>query len=503
VYVEGAQGARTIGIKYPARARAGRAGLFVAVLFVAGHVPAAILVRQVGQFATLHALLVFAFGLAIAVFGRKPMQVGYVAAYITGAEVLWRMSDAQLPWEFGKYAIVVLFVVALARVPRLRLPAPPLIYLALLLPATLLTLTNLSAQESRQQISFNLSGPLALAACAAFFAHVKLSRAELYRLFLMLLAPVVGIASVTLFGVVTAASLSFGTGANSSASGGFGPNQVSAALGLGALVAFWFVMDAKADWRARGLAFATMLLMIAQSALTFSRGGLYDAAGAILLAALFLLRSPRARMTLVAFVALLSVATYFFVMPHLDAVTGGALFERFQDTSLTGRDVLIQADLGIWLKNPVWGVGPGRSALMHLALFRDSASHTEFSRMLAEHGALGLASMLLLCAMALRNISRARGATSRAVAASLAGWGFLFMLNVAMRTVAPSFLIGLTFARLLAEDEAGDAQQARARGVWTYAAVDSVRAPAPRPDATRRGVRGLFTRSSVDGAAKK
>jgi hypothetical protein len=500
VYVEGAQGAQAIGIKYPSRARTRRAGLFLAVLFVAAHVPAALAMRQVGQLATLHALVVFAFGFAVAVFGRKPMQVGYVAAYITGAEVLWRMSDAQVPWEFGKYSIVILFVAALARVPRLRLPALPLLYFALLLPATLLTLTNLSAEESRQQISFNLSGPLALAACATFFAHVKLSRAELYRVFLMLLSPVVGIACVTLFGVVTAANLSFSGEANSVASGGFGPNQVSAALGLGALVAFWFVMDAKADWRARTFAFAAMLLMIVQSALTFSRGGLYDAGGAIVLAALFLLRSPRARATLIAFVALLSFATYFLILPHLDAVTGGALFERFQDTSLTGRDVLIQADLGIWMKNPVWGVGPGRSALMHLALFRDSASHTEFSRMLAEHGALGLASMLLLCALALRNISRARGATSKAIVASLVGWGFLFMLNVAMRTVAPSFLIGLSFACLLMQDDAGDAQS-RTRGVWTYATVDQAQAPSTRPATTGRvaSVRKFFRRSSSDG----
>ena len=492
MYVEGAQRAQTIGTRHTTRAR--RAGLFAAALFVAAHVPAALAMRQVGQLATVHALAVFAFGLGLALFGRKPMQVGYVAAYITGAEVLWRMSDAQVPWEFGKYATVVLFVAALARVPRLRLPGLPLAYFALLLPATLLTLANLPAVEARQQISFNLSGPLALAACAAFFAHVRLSREQLYRVLLMLLAPVVGIACVTLFGVMTAANLSFGTEANSAASGGFGPNQVSAALGLGALVAFWFVMDAKADWRARAAAFAAMIFLIVQSALTFSRGGLYNAGGAIAVAALFLLRSRRARATLVVFVALLSVVSYFFVFPRLDAATGGALFERFQDTSLTGRDVLIQADLGIWLDNPAWGVGPGRSALMHLALFRDSASHTEFSRMLAEHGAPGLVSIILLAAMALGNVSRARGATGKALAASLVCWSFLFMLNVAMRTVAPSFLIGLTFARLLAEDDAGGAPDG-GRGVWTYAAVAQAQAPSPRTAAARgKGARRFFRR---------
>lgn len=448
-----AEGTRTIGIRYATRAGARRAGLPAAVLFVAAHAALALVMRQVGQLATLHALAVFAAGMGVALFGRRPMQVAYFAAYAAGAEVLWRMCDAQVPWEFGKYATVMLLVAALVRVPRLRLPALPLAYLALLLPSALLTLVNLSAEEARQQLSFNLSGPLALAACAVFFAHARLDRGQFQKLFLMLLAPTAGVASVALFGAVTAANLSFAGEANSATSGGFGPNQVSAALGLGALVAFWLLMSSRPDWRARSLAFGALVLFLAQAALTFSRGGLYAAGGAGALAALFLLRSRRARLTLLALALLLSAAAYFVVLPRLDALTGGALAERFQDTSLTGRDVLIQADLDIWLKNPVWGVGPGRSALMHLSLFRDSASHTEFSRMLAEHGALGLASMLLLFLMAARNVRRARGAWPRALAASLVGWSFLFMSAVAMRLVAPSFLIGLTFARLLTDED--------------------------------------------------
>ncbi|MFL6227693.1 MAG: O-antigen ligase family protein [Pyrinomonadaceae bacterium] len=480
MYSESAHGARTINVAaIPARGRARSAGLAAALLLIAAHAPLAIVMRHSPPVATAHALLVFVFGMGVALFGRKPMHVAYVAAYIIGAEVLWRMSDARVPWEFGKYATVALFAAALVRLPRLKPPALPVIYFALLLPATLLTFMNLSAEDARQQISFNLSGPLALAACAVFFAHVKLARAQLTRLFLSLLAPVFGVACVALFGMATAANLSFGDAANSASSGGFGPNQVSAALGLGFLIAFWLAMDDRLGWRARVASFAVMLFLVVQCALTFSRGGLYAAGGAILLAALFLMRTRRARLTLVAIVVPLLFVSFFFVLPHLDAMTGGAFTERYQDTSLTGRDVLIQADLIIWLKNPVWGVGPGRSALMHLSLFRDSASHTEFSRMLAEHAALGLASMLLLFATAVRNVRRARGATAKGMASSFVVWGFLFMASVAMRMAAPSFLIGLTFARLLAEDNAPGAQ-ARGRATWSYALVSDAGRDAAR-----------------------
>jgi hypothetical protein len=196
-----------------------------------------------------------------------------------------------------------------------------------------------------------------------------------------------------------------------------------------------------------------MVLLLAQSALTYSRGGLYNAVGAVVLAVLLLLRNSRARITLLAVAIPLFVVGHFLVFPWIDSLTNGTLFERFQDTSLTGRDMLIQADLQTWMKNLAWGAGPGRSALMYVALFRDSASHTEFSRMLAEHGMLGLASLVALVVMVLRNITGARSTVSKAVYASLVGWSFSFMLNVAMRMVAPSLLLGLTCAYFINEEE--------------------------------------------------
>lgn len=426
-------------------------GVFAASLFVAAHVPLALLMREFNQVATLHALLAFAIGLSWALFGRKAMQVGYIGAYITGAEVLWRMSDAQIPWEFGKYAMVIIFLAALLRVPDLRMPGQPFLYFLLLLPSAALT-AYLAPEEARNQISFNLSGPLALMMSAWFFSHVKLSTEQLYKLFLALLGPVVGIAGVTFFAIVTAANLNFGTEANSVASGGFGPNQVSAVLGLGALLSFWYVLNEKLSWCVRVLMFGGMILLAAQSALTFSRGGLYNVGGAVILAALFLARDARSRLKIILIAALLIVAGSLFVMPQLDKFTSGTLLERFQDTSLTGRDLIIQADLQIWQENPLWGVGAGQSASLHKMLFRDSAAHTEFSRLLAEHGSLGLAALLLMVVMGVKNLTRAPTAKGKALAASMVGWSFLFMFTVAMRLVAPSFLFGLTFAKLFAEE---------------------------------------------------
>ncbi|HEX8776466.1 MAG TPA: O-antigen ligase family protein [Pyrinomonadaceae bacterium] len=435
--------------------RVRRAGWLVALAFVAVHIPLALLMRHFSPLATVHALSVLAAGLLLAVLGRRPMQAGYIGAYVVGCEVLWRMSGAVIPWEFGKYAIVVIFVVALLRAPRLRFPRLPFVYFALLLPSVALTFTQLSLRDAQQQISFNLSGPLALAVAAWFFFHLKLDGAQLTKMFVALLGPLTGIAFVTLYGTLTAANLQFGGEANDATSGGFGPNQVSAMLGLGALVAFWFLSDEKLRLQQRFLMFGLLLFFSVQSALTFSRGGLYNAAGACLLAAFYLARDARARVRLLIIVALTAALGYYLIVPALDAFTGGTLLERFQDTSLTGRDLLIRADLQIWLEHPLIGVGPGVSALLHQSFFREAAAHTEYTRLLAEHGAPGLAAMLVLAVMLMANLRQARTRKGKVLLLLLGGWSLLFMSNVAMRLVAPSFMIGLTFASLLPEEWPG------------------------------------------------
>jgi O-antigen ligase len=444
---------QVMGAVYAKRTRSRRDGWLLALAFIAVHVPLALLMRQFSPVATAHALAVLVAGLGCALVGRKPMQVAYVGAYMIGAEVLWRMCDATIPWEFGKYATALVFVAALLRVPRLKAPGLPLAYFLLLLPSAALTFAKLPPAEAQQQISFNLSGPFALLVCAWFFSHVRLSGSQLKQMFVALLAPLVGIAGVTLYSTLTAANLSFRGEANDVTSGGFGPNQVSAALGLGALLAFWYVLDERVNLRQKIFMFGLMLALAVQSAMTFSRGGLYNAVGGMALAAIYLARDARARLRLLLIAALLLLVGYYLIIPGLDAFTGGTLTERFQDTSLTGRDVLIRADLEIWMRNPLVGVGPGVSALLHEAYFREAAAHTEYSRLLAEHGVLGLAAMLLLGILVVLNLKRARTRGGKAVVVMLAGWSFLFMSNVAMRLAAPSLLIGLTCAVLLPDEQ--------------------------------------------------
>lgn len=401
----------------------------------------------------VHSYATAAIGLLIAARGGRLDHVAYVAAYIAGSEVLWRMNDAGFFWEGGKYAISGVFLVAMARnglMPRVL----PVLYFLLLIPSAFLTAADGGFWTVRGMISSTLSGPFALMVCACFFSRVKLTPEHLQRFFLTFMVAAVGLGALTLYSTLSSEMLVFGTESNETTSGGFGPNQVSSMLGLGALFGFLLLIKTRASFSLKAVALVATVFLAAQSAMTFSRGGLYNAAFGILLAAPFLLGGAHTRRRFVISAALIALLGVTVVVPQLASFTGGAVLDRFADTDTTRRWELIVVDFQIFLDNPALGVGPGRSKEAHGEyLERGYSTHTEFSRLAAEHGVFGIVALLLLLVMGAVNLLRGRNARSRAMVAAMFGWSFVYMTNAAMRLVAPSLAIGLSFATLLAEGE--------------------------------------------------
>jgi O-antigen ligase len=342
--------------------------------------------------------------------------------------------------------MAAVFIAAMVRARRLNGPAAPLFYFVLLLPSCFLTVTKTDWHWARSEISFNLSGPFALMVAAWLFSHLRLTWEQVQRIIAAFMGPAVGIAAIALFGIATSTDLDFGTESNYASSGGFGPNQVASMMGLGSLLCLLTVVNDRSSLLLRTAFFGLMLVMLAESALTFSRGGLYDAGAGAIVATLFWLGDRRSRARIGLLAALLLFLAVYILIPRLDAFTGGALVNRFGDTDLTGRDLLIVNELQAWRENPLFGLGPGESKVIHTRNFRAVAAHAEFTRMLAEHGTLGLISLILLLATACRHFRRARLVREKAVVASLVCWTFLFMNAYAMRLAAPAFIFGLTAA---------------------------------------------------------
>lgn len=397
------------------------------------------------QLATLHALAILATGLVWAAQGRLD-RVAYVAAYILGAEVLWRMADADVNWEFGKYAIGFVFVVSILAA-RLKLLFVPTLYFALLIPAIALAVVNGTPGEVQSDVSFNLSGPFLLMVSVCFFAQLRLTRQQLLHLCLVAICPLAGIAVNTLFHTFSGPKIEFTSQSNMAITGDISPNQVSAVLGLGALFVLLIMMHERARGM-RPLLLAVMLMFIAQSIMTFSRGGIYLAGAAAVTIVIYMLPNPRAWPGLLVTGLVAGLLLVAVVFPWLNQFSDGALETRFSDTSSTGRYEILMADLEIWKRNPVLGVGTGQAKSLRAEFFKTHSAHTEYSRLLAEHGLFGLAAGCLIFGMGGYAMLRWRQASDWPVGAAMMIWSLLVLSIYGMRLAAPSFLFGLAFVHL-------------------------------------------------------
>jgi O-antigen ligase len=420
------------------------------LLFLSAHIPLALAMEYSPWLSTAHAALVLLIGLRAALLGRAS-QVIYTVAYVAAAEVLWRMSRAYVFWEFAKYAIILIVFVAILTdwrrdktAPRLR-TIRPLLLLVAVLPAIALTILEVGPVEARDPISFNLSGHLAIVALAFYLWGRVVDRPTAIRMFLAIMAPVTGIAFLAVYYIVRGLdTLTFFDASNWITSGSFGPNQVSNILGFGALAgALLFILMTRARG-ARAFVALLTLIMLVQGLLTLSRGGVYSLVLALAVLGFHLLNTPRARGRFLLLFALFGVVLAVGVYPALDQFTEGIFSQRFRDLDTTGRLEVAEADIQAFSDYPLLGVGVGQSDRYHVEyLGYEVASHTEYTRLLAEHGLFGILLFLALISMLGNRYLANRPGLDRAVTAALATWGLSVMAHTAMRSAAISLALTL------------------------------------------------------------
>jgi len=413
------------------------------------HVPLAVLLYASAQLSTIHAIIIGCIGLVL-IYRRAPLvQFAYLAAYIAGAEVLWRMTKAGVFWEYGKYLTIFVLIIALFNYRKLAVSKLSLFYLFLLLPGVLITVLSVNWPEARDNISGYFSGHVALVVCICFFSQTTFSKKQVGRLLWFLIMPVVSIAMLAFSASQTITEWS--ANSNNLASGGFSANQVSNTLGLGLLAIWVLLLYIRLNWFTRIAVAVLGLWFLAQALLTFSRGGVLTAIIPGILITIPILFDPRRRMQIIPLV--IGVLIFALMIgPALDSLTNGALTQRYTETdkrALTGRDDIVAGDLNAFMEHPVLGVGVGLAAPYRNGI----AAHTEYSRMLGEHGLLGLAALVLLIVMFLMNLQRNwKVPLARSMVISAALWAFIYLTQAAMRTVAPSLLLALIFAQFNVAD---------------------------------------------------
>ncbi len=423
------------------------------ILFLALHAPLALAMNVSPWFSTIHGVLALLFGLRAALLGRTS-QVMYAVAYIAASEVLWRMSRAHLLWEYAKYAIVlVIFVAIIAEWGRregtLRLRSVwPALLLVVLAPAAVMVVLQLGPAEALDPISFNLSSYLALGALGLYLWARPIDRDTTVRLLLAIIAPIVGITFLAVYFTVTDMdSLIFLGAANWVTSGNYGPNQVSNMMGFGALAGVMLLILIPRALGARAFILLITLGMLGQGVLTFSRGGIYSFVLGLAVFGFHLMNTPRARRRFLLLFGLFGSLFLVGIYPFLDGFTGGSLSERFADTDTTGRLDAALADLQAFRDNPLIGVGVGQSPAYHQRFLGFYvATHTEFTRLLAEHGLFGILAALILIFMIAKRYLGNQPGLGRGMTAALAVWATSVMMHSAMRLAVVPLAIALGLA---------------------------------------------------------
>lgn len=421
-----------------------------------------------GKIALLVGLGAFAIGMYKTVRTRNREGTAHLyAGFIVGAEVYFRMTFCGLPWEFGKIAVMILLLTGML-VERQRRPMPVvfLMYALLLLPGVFVPhWTDMAA--FKKEFMFTFFGQVVLVIAAFYFYKRKLDIEQLFRFMRWIMLGVVMTSVLVFLKTPDYTSIHFGSGSNFASSGGFGPNQVAAVLGLGVVLMAIALLLRRPLFVYRFLDMLILFALTVQGFFTFSRGGLMSAGLALLFAVVAAYAaSPRKAMLLLKItpmkLVLLSVLI-IIAFVQTNNVTGGALGKRYfnvdeyghrikQDYSTKRLDI-VSDDIKTFKRNILTGVGIGGGRAYREAETGISAAHVEFSRMLAEHGILGLLALVLMFAFPAYLFFTTKHVLNRFLLVAFTGYGLLTMSHNALRLALPSFLYGMGFIVILVQQQ--------------------------------------------------
>jgi hypothetical protein len=244
--------------------------------------------------------------------------------------------------------------------------------------------------------------------------------------------------------------------------GGEASNQVSTMLGFGLVLSFysWYY-----NLKFSGSTFLDLFLAIAfgfQGLLTFSRGGVFIGILAILIIYLSSSKNnvkflnPQQSIRRVSFYLPIFIILGFLTFNQVNKISGGKLIFRYlgeTEGTLLGRkektfDVvtsnrlkIFTDDINIWLDHFVGGVGVGASKYIRSKIIYDS--HLELSRLLAEHGFLGLFFFAFLIFLGFKIYKTPKG-LHRTIMLTLFFIGISTSFHSATRTFITPLLVSLS-----------------------------------------------------------
>jgi len=383
-----------------------------------------------------------------------------VAAYVVGSEIFLRMTGGNPLYEISKYGVMFFIFMGMYYSGFSKGATPYWIFLLLLVPSIVLTTFVLNFDTNmRNSIAFNISGPVCLGVASIYTFRRKIPVEQMNAIILSMGLPIITCMVYLIFYTPNIRDVITSTQSSYETSGGFGPNQVATFLGLGMFIFFSrTILESRTKFML-GLNLLIAINMSYRGIVTFSRGGMITGFLMILLLLLFLYYKSnyRGRVKLnyiLVFIGVAMVATWSYTSVQ----TGGLIDKRYanQDAAgrekksqFTGREDVAKSEIDLFLKNPIFGVGVGKGVeLRYEESGNSTLSHDEITRMLAEHGSLGIVGLLLLFFTPLSLYVENK--FNMFLMCFLAFW-FLTINHAAMRTAAPAFVYSLSLLNVYFE----------------------------------------------------
>jgi hypothetical protein len=418
------------------------------------HVAIGIMVYVLPFTAKLYGFSIFILGTYFVIKTQnKNHQALMVAAYITGSEVLLRMTGGNISYEFSKYGVMIFLFIGMYYSGLSKGATPYWLFLLLLIPSVVISTFVLDFDTNiRKTIAFNISGPVCLALASLYTYRRKIALEQVNSILLSAGLPIISCMVYLTLYTPNVRDVVTGTQSNFETSGGYGPNQVATFMGLGMFIFFSRII---LESRSKFLLVINMIVALNityRGMLTFSRGGMITGFMMIVLLLVFLYfkSNYRGKVKLnyiIVFVTLAMMATWSYTSFQ----TGGLIDKRYanqdakgraKEDNFTGREDIAKNEIDLFLRNPIFGVGVGKGAeAREEETGVKVLSHDEITRMLAEHGTLGILGLLILFITPL--VLYLENKFNMFLLCFVAFW-FLTINHAAMRTAAPAFVYSLS-----------------------------------------------------------
>lgn len=238
--------------------------------------------------------------------------------------------------------------------------------------------------------------------------------------------------------------------------GGYGPNQVSTVLGLAGFICFSLFLFFAKTFMNKIIYVSFCLIFSYRCLITFSRGGLLTELVLILsvLGLTYFKMNFKGKLK-VQFIFFTFLIASILIFSYTIFQTNGMISNRYsgknaigveKQDKFSGRADLAEAELEVFMKNPLLGAGIGHSKQARAALTgHEAASHNEITRLMAEQGLFGLIIIILLFFLPLVHFYINK---NQIFLIPFFLFWFFTINHAAIRIAAPAFIYGLSLLKI-------------------------------------------------------